>query len=94
MAQKAIDDSQGSLTNLSNKCPVCQRHVSENLGRHMRGHGEEAFQQYMEAQRAATPSDYRKCSQCQKIFHKKNITSHVTKAHTGSRGSGLGTRPS
>lgn len=94
MAQKAIDDSQGSLTNLSNKCPVCQRHVSENLGRHMRGHGEEAFQQYMEAQRAATPSDYRKCSQCQKIFHKKNITSHVTKVHTGRRESGLGARSS
>jgi len=94
MAQKAIDNNQGSLRNVSTKCPVCQKCVSENLGRHMRGHGGKIFQQYMEAQRAATPGDYRTCSYCQKVFRRNHLANHVTKVHEGGRESELGPRSS
>ena len=83
MAQKAIDDNQGSMVKTGIRCPVCQECVPENLGRHMRVHGDKVFQEYMSEQRAATPSEYRTCVQCQKTFHRRSWASHLSKVHAG-----------
>ena len=91
MAQKAIDDNEGSMLRADTRCSVCKERIPENMGRHMRSHGNEEFHKYMDEQRMVTPSEYKVCPHCQKTFHRVNLAKHVTKVHIGDRKPGTGT---
>ena len=81
MAQRDLDDSDGSMLKAGIRCPVCKERVLEAMGRHMRSHGDKEYQEYMVGQRSATPSEYRMCPKCQKTFHKNSLTRHISTAH-------------
>ena len=81
MAQKAIDDNQGSMWGADTICSVCKQYVCEKMGKHMMKHGDAEFQKYMNEQRAATPQEYRVCPHCSRVFRRTSLPTHVTTMH-------------